>query len=243
MDQAVPKRHGRRRSRPHRCSTLLHARACRPRRSGSPRSPLATSTVTASPISGRSPVWPTARAFGRATARGNWTDASNGLPRETFCGGGMAFGDVNKDGKMDVAIADHCKGVFVYLGDGAGNWRNASAGLPTIGSEDVAVGDFNNDGCLDLASWRPPKRACAPSSATARACGRRAPTGWRSSEWGNSIVAGRRERRRQPRRRRRLLRRSARVARRREGRTGARRPRACRRPRSTASTGASRSAT
>ena len=26
---------------------------------------------------------------------GNWTEASNGLPREPFCGGGMAFMDVN----------------------------------------------------------------------------------------------------------------------------------------------------
>jgi len=52
--------------------------------------------------------------------KGNWTDASAGLPREAFCGGGMDFGDVNRDGHMDVAIADHCKGVFVFLGDGAG---------------------------------------------------------------------------------------------------------------------------
>src|SRR5262245_45497739 len=80
--------------------------------------------------------------------KGHWTDASSGLPRESYCGGGMAFGDANNDGKMDVAMADHCRGVFVYLGDGAGHWRNASAGLPTVGSEDIAVGDFNNDGCL-----------------------------------------------------------------------------------------------
>jgi hypothetical protein len=38
-------------------------------------------------------------------------------------GGGMAFGDANKDGKMDVAIADHCRGAYVFLGDGAGNWK------------------------------------------------------------------------------------------------------------------------
>ena len=30
--------------------------------------------------------------------------------------------------------------------------RSASSGLPTIGAEDVAMGDFNNDGCADLAS-------------------------------------------------------------------------------------------
>ena len=38
-----------------------------------------------------------------------------------------------------------------FFGDGAGHWTNASAGLPTVGSEDVALGDFNKDGCLDVA--------------------------------------------------------------------------------------------
>src|SRR6185436_1648780 len=54
----------------------------------------------------------------RGDGKGNWTSASNGLPRETFCGGGMSFGDINNDGKTDVAIADHCKGVFAFFGDG-----------------------------------------------------------------------------------------------------------------------------
>ena len=39
-----------------------------------------------------------------------------------------------EDPEQDVAVADHCKGVFVYLGDGKGNWRSASSGLPTIGA-------------------------------------------------------------------------------------------------------------
>src|SRR5512143_2727988 len=32
---------------------------------------------------------------------GNWIPAAEGLPRETFCGGGMGFGDINRDGKID----------------------------------------------------------------------------------------------------------------------------------------------
>ncbi len=84
--------------------------------------------------------------------RGNWTDASSGLPREGVCGrGGMDFGDVNRDGKLDVAIADQCKGAFVFFGDGGGRWSTASAGLPSMGCADIAIGDFDHDGCADVA--------------------------------------------------------------------------------------------
>src|SRR5262245_20715878 len=41
--------------------------------------------------------------------KGNWKPFAEGLPREPFCGGGMDFADMNKDGKMDLALADHCK--------------------------------------------------------------------------------------------------------------------------------------
>ena len=82
--------------------------------------------------------------------KGNWTPAAEGLPRETFCGGGMGFGDINRDGKIDVAIACHCTGVSVYSGDGHGHWEKVP-GAPKTQSEDIAVGDFDHDGCLDLA--------------------------------------------------------------------------------------------
>jgi VCBS repeat protein len=120
--------------------------------------------------------------------KGHWTDASNGLPRETFCGGGMAFGDANNDGKMDVAIADHCKGVFVYLGDGAGNWRNASAGLPTVGSEDVDVGDFNNDGCLDLVVAAASEEGIRAFKGDCKGVWKESSKGLAQTEWGNSVV-------------------------------------------------------
>ena len=64
--------------------------------------------------------------------KGNWRPAAEGFPREPYCGGGMDFADINKDGKMDVAVADHCKGVFAYFGDGKGNWTGASSGLPSL---------------------------------------------------------------------------------------------------------------
>ena len=73
------------------------------------------------------------------------------------------MGDVNDDGHVDIAIADHCQGVFVYLGDGQGNWeavvrelfprplmaRDADKYL-YVGAEDISMGDVNGDGFPDL---------------------------------------------------------------------------------------------
>jgi hypothetical protein len=93
--------------------------------------------------------------------RGNWTESSDGLSYFTSCGGGVRFADVNRDGRMDLAVADHCQGIFVFLGDGAGHWTAVTSHLhPPIGEgetaslftgvEDLDVGDVNGDGHLDL---------------------------------------------------------------------------------------------
>jgi len=119
--------------------------------------------------------------------KGNWKDASNGLPRESFCGGGMAFGDANKDGKTDVAIADHCRGVFLFLGDGAGNWKTASSGLPTVGFEDVSVGDFNNDGCLDLAVVAAADEGVRAFKGNCKGVWKESSKGLSQREWGQGI--------------------------------------------------------
>lgn len=120
--------------------------------------------------------------------KGNWTPFSEGLPREPFCGGGMSFADVNNDGKMDVAIADHCKGVFVYLGDGKGNWASASSGLPSIGSEDVTLGDFDNDGCVDLASVAAAEEGVRAFRGNCQGVWQEMSDGLATNEWGNSVV-------------------------------------------------------
>ena len=121
--------------------------------------------------------------------KGEWTDASAGLPRESFCGGGMDFGDANNDGKMDVAIADHCRGVFVFFGDGHGQWKNASAGLPTVGSEDVAVGDLNKDGCLDLAIVAMGEEGIRAFKGNCKGVWNETSRGLPHTEWGQAIVA------------------------------------------------------
>lgn len=119
--------------------------------------------------------------------QGNWSEFANGLPRESFCGGGMAFMDINKDGIMDVAIADHCKGVYVFIGDGKGNWRTASSGLPTIGSEDVALGDFNNDGCPDLASVAAAEEGVRAFIGNCKGVWKESSEGLALTEWGNAV--------------------------------------------------------
>lgn len=123
----------------------------------------------------------------KGDGKGHWTDASAGLPRESFCGGGMKFGDVNNDGKMDVAIADHCRGAFVYLGDGDGHWTNASAGLPTVGSEDVALGDFNQDGCLDVVAVAAGEEGIHAYAGNCKGVWKESSNGLPHTEWGNAL--------------------------------------------------------
>jgi hypothetical protein len=93
---------------------------------------------------------------------GQWVNSSQGLEMDSSCGGGVALGDLNKDGCPDLVVADHCTGVHIYLGDCKGNWKQVVKGLaPAIvktsdtpdfftGAEDVAIGDVNEDGCPDL---------------------------------------------------------------------------------------------
>ncbi|MCA9294911.1 MAG: VCBS repeat-containing protein, partial [Phycisphaerales bacterium] len=91
--------------------------------------------------------------------KGNWTESSNGLELDhRSCGGGVDFADVNNDGHLDICVGDHCQGVYVYLGDGAGSWLQvvgqlypeevAPEGRKELyrGTEDIATGDIDSDG-------------------------------------------------------------------------------------------------
>ncbi len=95
---------------------------------------------------------------------GAWTDSSRGLDDgRPSCGGGLAVADLNGDDLPDLARADHCHGIFVYLNDGAGGWNLVTTEMfPSdlvvkeserdeyLGSEDIDVGDVNGDGFPDL---------------------------------------------------------------------------------------------
>jgi hypothetical protein len=80
-----------------------------------------------------------------------------GLPRKGQWRQGLAVADINRDGHLDIVHGPPRKGdpvPQIYLGDGAGNWRLwTEAKFPDIGLDygDIAVGDVDGDGLLDLA--------------------------------------------------------------------------------------------
>jgi hypothetical protein len=67
---------------------------------------------------------------------------------------GVAIGDLNGDGKPDLAVADFGPGaadVAVLLGNGDGTFQTAVKYPAVNGADAVVMGDFNGDGNLDLA--------------------------------------------------------------------------------------------
>jgi hypothetical protein len=72
----------------------------------------------------------------------------------------LAAGDFNRDGQLDVAIANHeTEHLTVLLGDGRGGFAPSPGSSLTVAVKrhphGVAAGDFNTDGNLDLVtdSW------------------------------------------------------------------------------------------
>lgn len=81
-----------------------------------------------------------------------WTSASTGLPSSSNWYD-VTFGDVNHDGKLDLATASSSNlGVRVYLGDGTGMWTEVfGTNLPSSGNYNgVRLKDVNHDGDLDV---------------------------------------------------------------------------------------------
>ena len=92
----------------------------------------------------------------------SWAKASSGLPTSgTYYG--VAFGDINNDGNMDVVGATDGDGVRVYLGDGKGNWTTvAKHPVTTGGFSDVKVGDLDSDGNKDIIVGSPGSGSTTP---------------------------------------------------------------------------------
>jgi hypothetical protein len=67
--------------------------------------------------------------------------------------GSIAIADVNHDGKLDIIVANTIDGTLdVLLGDGKGHFTPAAGSPFSCGKNpnDIATGDFNGDGNLDL---------------------------------------------------------------------------------------------
>jgi len=80
-----------------------------------------------------------------------------GLPRDGQWRQGLELADMNRDGHLDIVHGPPRKGVLspqIFLGDGAGSWRLWSEAVwPDVPLDygDIAVGDIDGDGLLDLA--------------------------------------------------------------------------------------------
>ncbi|MBL8897569.1 MAG: VCBS repeat-containing protein, partial [Planctomycetes bacterium] len=86
--------------------------------------------------------------------RGRFRDVMSRLPVDTDDTYGVALGDLDGDGDLDVMLANGVTPCRIYLNDGAGNFQDAPALLPPQASPGpiffcVALSDFDQDGDLD----------------------------------------------------------------------------------------------
>jgi len=82
----------------------------------------------------------------------------NGQPKLDFSldYGGVAVGDIDGDGHLDIVAASHNAGLVSLFGDGKGTFRVVRTGLPTrdFSAQAIVLADVDGDGKLDIVASR-----------------------------------------------------------------------------------------
>ncbi len=83
---------------------------------------------------------------------GTFTDINAGLTQVAY--GSVAWGDYDSDGLLDIVATGRTTSdpysTTIYRNEGEGNFTDINAGLSTTRIRNVAWGDYDNDGDLDL---------------------------------------------------------------------------------------------
>lgn len=85
-----------------------------------------------------------------------FTEAGKEKPDPGVDYGGVAVGDIDRDGHQDVVSASHTAGLVAFFGNGKGGFHLVRAGLPgrEFSAQAIALTDANGDGRLDIVASR-----------------------------------------------------------------------------------------